>query len=382
MLTHRTGTGTRDSIGLCWLVACLSACTGQILGQAGPGGGNQGTGVGPSTAPGSGGGSAGSGAGGTGFSPGTNPISCPAGAIVDPGPSTMQLLTQVQYLNTVRDLVGDIPQLSSIFPPVVAPSTFGLVQGDVGQDALDTYQRAAEVIAVAAVGDANTLNKLAPCASGAVPRTCAQTFVKTFGALVYRAPVTDNSDIDRHLGLYDMGATTSYAHGIEVILRGMLQSPRFLYRVEIGTTVTVSANAVKLSDFEVASRLSYSLWDTMPDAQHTAAAAAGGVATKDGLSAQLRRMIQDSRGSEVVRRFLEGWIHLPDLGTLVKDSTAFPGWSASLPSLTGQADSFFDYVLGSQSGNLSALLTSPVVFANQGLSTYYGNAATGSAFQQ
>jgi len=166
--------------------------------------------------------------------------------VVDPGPTTMQLLSHQQYLNTVLALAGDVPGIDQALGDDVTASAFGLVQPDVTQVQLEHYQKAANAIAAVVVGNAASLAKIAPCAAGAtgtVATDCAKSLVQKFGALAYRAPVTDAADIDRHVQLFNVGLTTSYAHGIELLLRGMLQSPRFLYRVEVGTTEKVSATA-------------------------------------------------------------------------------------------------------------------------------------------
>ena len=135
-------------------------------------------------------------------------------------------------------------------------SVFGLQQGDVSQVALETYQKAAELIGTTIVSNAATLKTLAPCATGADKRGCARAFVQSFGGLAYRAPVVDSADIDRHLAVYDVGAVTSYEHSLELVLRSMLQSARFLYRVELGTAEKVAPDAVKLSGYQLAARLS------------------------------------------------------------------------------------------------------------------------------
>ena len=205
--------------------------------------------------------------------------------------------------------------------------------------------------------------------------------MQAFGSLAYRAPVADAADIARHMALYDLGAATSDAHGIELALQGMLQSPRFLYRVEVGTGEAVGANAVSLSSFEIAARLSYIFWNTLPDAELTRWAAAGGSMTKDGIVAQLPRVLGDPKGQEIVRSFLEGLIGLPGLPYAVKDPTVYPDWTAvpTLPaSMQGQARAFFDYVLNSQDGRLAPLLTSSRVFVNSDLASYYGAAGQGT----
>jgi Protein of unknown function (DUF1592)/Protein of unknown function (DUF1588)/Protein of unknown function (DUF1595)/Protein of unknown function (DUF1585)/Protein of unknown function (DUF1587) len=378
-----------------WLLACLAACTGTIGGSNNQGGQNESpttSGTAGSGAGGGGGGSgsAASGAQGAGAAEGGSSaymdFACTSTS-PDPGPTSILLLTRAQYLNTLQGLFGTVvPDLTTALGPDDSYQTpaFGLVQADVDVAALQSYQAAAEAIAAAVVASSTTLSAIDPCTAGTAARTCAQSFVQNFGSLAYRAPVTDPADIARHMVLYDVGASTSNAHGIELVLRGMLQSPRFLYRVEVGTTEQVSPTAVKLSGYEIAARLSYDLWNAPPDATLTQAAATGALTTKAQVSAQLTRMLQDPKGTTIVRSFLEGLTQIAALPYAVKDPTMFPEWNAAgstLPaSMQGQAQAFFDDVLNNQGGTLDALLTSPKVFVNADLASYYG-VTGGSTFQ-
>jgi hypothetical protein len=132
-----------------------------------------------------------------------------------------------------------------------------------------------------------------------------------------------------------------------------------LYRAEPGTLDRVGPHAVKLSGYEVATRLSYAVWNTTPDARLTAAAASGALSTKDGVAGELSWMLRDARGTKAVRRFLEGWIHLSSVETVVKDKQLFPDWESGpfRTSLRTQAQSFFDEVLGPAGGSLSSFFT-------------------------
>ncbi len=112
------------------------------------------------------------------------------------------------------------------------------------------------------------------------------------GARAYRAPITDAADIERHLALR-RGRGDELRARCRALLRGMLQSPRFLYRVEIGTSEKVSDRAVKLSPYEVAARLSYMLWGTLPDARLNEAIEDGSLTTKEGRRGAARL---DARG--------------------------------------------------------------------------------------
>ncbi len=377
MMTHRT-IGALLLAGA-WLVFCfLSACTGAI-GDAANGGGAGGGGVSSRS----------------GVAADGGPISVEAfpctSTTPSSGPTPMLLLSRAQYTNTMQTLFGSVtPDLSSALGPDSSyqitdgqVAQFGLVQADVDLASVTNYQTAAELVAAAVVGDATTLSAIDPCSSGTAKRTCAQNFVTTFGAAAYRAPITDPADIARHMALYDAGARASDAHGIELVLRGMLQSPRFLYRVEIGNG-QAGPSAVPLTGYEVAARLSYVLWNTLPDAQLTQAAAAGSLATKAQVSAELARMLQDPRGQGLVSSFLQAMIQLQGLPSAVKDSSIYPAWTMvpTLPtSMQGQAQAFFSDVLSRQGGTLSALLTSSTVFANKDLQGYYGMSGGDDAFQ-
>ncbi len=359
------------SLALASLLAGLAGCTGNLLGTEGAPSakraGDPATHGDPGTP------------GGTGTDIGS--LKCDPNRI-DPGPSPLRLLSRAQYLNTVRDLAGEVPGLEAALGPANDASAFGLLQPDVTQVELEHFQAAANLIAAAIVGSPDALAKIAPCATSAVPVDCARTLVERFGALAYRAPLVEAEDVERHVQLFSTGQATSYAHGVELLLRGMLQSPRFLYRVEIGTGEQVSDRAVKLSPHELAARLSYTVWDSLPDAQLNEAIATGALNSKAGVSAQLAWMLAEPRGAKLVNRFLLSLTQLQGLGQVVKDASLFPEWQSEsfAASLTGQAQAFFEHVLRAQGGKLSALFTSQTIFYNQDLAGYYG-VSGGAAFE-
>ena len=363
---------------LAWLALGVPAC---VSGHAGTSSGNHSNGDPGSESPDPGTDAPGSdGTGGAGNqTPGTTApraFDCKDGS-VDPGPSPMKLLSRSQYLNSVRDLVGSVSGIQTALGTSTNASAFGLIQPDVAQVDLENYRNAATTVAAQVTADPAALEQLAPCADGEVGRDCAKGFVQTFATRAYRAKISDPADIERHLALFDAGAKVSYAHGIELLMQGILQAPRFLYRVEIGTGEKVSDSAVKLSPDELAARLSFSVWDTLPDARLTEAAHSGALDSKEGVAAQLDWMLQDAKGAgsaNLVRRFLENWIHLPDLDGLTKDATLYPEWQSTTlkASMHAQASAFFADLLQNRGGKLSTLLTSNTVFVNRDLGSFYG----------
>ena len=297
----------------------------------------------------------------------------------DPGPAPLRRLTQEQYANTLRDLFGEVPGLDAAIDGSRAASELGLVQPDVAPVELEAYQRAAERGAAFVANTPAKLQAIAACPSGQDPRECARSFIQKLGARAYRAPLTAASDIDAHLALYDAGKALSHAHGIELVLRGMLQAPRFLYRVELGSQRSLSPRAVRLTGPEIAARLSYALWNTLPDAKLSDAARSGRLDDVQGVREVVREMLADPRGSHALRGFLARWLHLDKLDTLVKDDHFYPEWTTRpklRASLAEQAVRTLDDVLERQAGSLRALLTSESVFVNAELAAYYGVSAS------
>jgi hypothetical protein len=364
--------GSVGRLAGCAALWCLPACQGSLLGD--DAGATAGT-----SATHAGGGAGASTTGGAAPVPGPiAELDCEK-RVIDPGPSPLQLLSREQYLNTVKELAGEVTGLEEALGDAVVQSAFGLVQPDVTQVQVEAFQKAADAIAASIANDVDALNRIAPCAADAAPADCARALVGKFGALAYRAPVTDPADIERHVLLFAAGASTSYEHGVELLLRGMLQSPRFLYRVELGTNEKVSELAVKLAPHELAARLSYSLWDAPPNDRLNQAAASGALATNEGVGEQIAWMLQDTRGQKLLNRFLERWLHIGSVDGLVKNPEHFPEFQAPSfkASLRGQAAKFFDDVLLRQGGTLSALFGSTTVFYNQDLAGFYG--VTGGA---
>lgn len=308
--------------------------------------------------------------------PGTTPMpgvpvdQC-ADPVRDPGPAPLLRLTRRQYLNTLNDLLGDVPDLSSAFAREEVVSGIGATQGDISQVEVEEFQRAAELVSAAAVaGDA--LERLAPCTEARPPRDCAADFIRAFGSRAYRAPVNDATDVERHLALFDEGAKTDYRHGIELLLRGMLQSARFVYRLEFGTDEPTEVAGAPLSGHEVATRLAYAFLDTSPDPALLEAAANGKLSTADGVAEVVDALLKGDHGTAPVERFLGTLTLVDGISKLPKSAELYPEWNSDLQSaLISQAHQWFEQFLASDESTLSRLLTSNTVLADARLASYY-----------
>lgn len=294
---------------------------------------------------------------------------------LDPGPRTIPLLSRTQYMNTLQELIGVIPGVEDALATYVAPSTLGVPQAPANANDVEGYERAATLVATHVATNQELLGTLAPCAEGQEPSACARTFLETFAARAYRSPLLDEEDFAAHLALFSVGLETSYERGIELLVRGILQAPRFLYQLEIGTGESVSENAVRLRPHELAARLSYALWETPPDALLLEAARTGKLDSDEGLLAEVDRLLADPRGAHLVSRFLEAWTHLERVQTIAKDADLYPVWPSIQQATYQQARAFFDHIVNERGATLTELLTSSTVMVNDTLAPHYGVAA-------
>jgi hypothetical protein len=202
---------------------------------------------------------------------------------------------------------------------------------------------------------------------------CAQTFISTFGAKAFRHPLTPDESA-RLFAAFDSGRKlTDFKTGIQVVIETILQSAQFLYRVEFGVPPQPGQNVVKPTSYEMASRLSYLLWQSMPDDELRNAASQDKLSTTDAITAQVDRMIKDPKARAVVAHFNDLWFHIDEYDTIEKDVSVFPGYAADIaPLMAEETHRFLDYVIWDGGGNLTSILTAPYSFLNAKLASYYG----------
>ncbi len=317
-------------------------------------------------------------------------LATPTGTCVGadvPMPAPVRRLTRPEYNNTVRDLLGDATRPADVFPAEVGSTEFGndALALDFSRLLLEQYFNAAKTMAERATTDAKTFASLLGCdpvAAGETP--CATTFVRAFGQRVYRRPL-DAGERDRLLAVYRSArADTDFRTGIATVLRTMLQAPQFLYRAEVGLPVAGNANVRKLDHFEIASRLSYLLWGSMPDPTLFTAAHGGRLGTKTEILTQARRMLGDTRAHDLIGTFHGLAFKTGGIAELAKDRKVFPRWTAGLGAqLAEETRRFVDDAVWNGPGNLAALLTSPTTFMNADVAKFYGvTGPKGPAFEK
>ena len=291
----------------------------------------------------------------------------------EPLPSPLRRLNRVEYNNTARDLLGlDLAPADS-FPTDEVAGGFSnnATVLTVSPLLAEKYMEAAELLATEAVKNLPALLGCDPAQLG--EEACARQFVERFARRAFRRPVTP-VDSDRLMRAYTAGrGDGTFADGVGMIIRTALQAPSFLYRFEFGAPAGPGDKVVRLSQHELASRLSYFLWGSMPDDRLLAAADEGKLTTATEIAAQARLMLADGRARAALAEFYSQWLGLSALDSVVKDAATYPEFTPELrTAMRAETRSFVEYLLWSSDRRLSTLLTSPVGFATGPLASLYG----------
>jgi hypothetical protein len=299
------------------------------------------------------------------------PSSC-----VEPAPirSPVRRLTGAEYDNTVLDLlgVGGNPASAFVSDSIELGFDNNAEANIVSPLLLEQYVTAAEQISEQALAKPSLL----PCTpTAATEATCALSFIDRFGAKAFRRPLTAEERTKLN-NLYREGRSKgTFSTGIQYVIQAALLSPPFLYRVELGTPETF-AGAVKLSGYEIASRLSYLFWASMPDEALFNAAAAGELSTPEGIALQARRLLASPRARTAVARFTAQWLSLDQVEQLKKDSIAFPQFTPAVAaSMRQEAERYVDDIFWNGAASIGSLLTSTHSYVDANLAPLYGVSA-------
>jgi hypothetical protein len=238
-----------------------------------------------------------------------NPTSVPAAPV-------MRRLTHSQYNHTARDLLGDQTSPANQFPPEDFVNGFQNQADAQSIPALleEAYSASAEKLARNAFRGGDT-NGLIACKQD---EKCRAQFVRDFGLKAFRRQL-GAKEVERYLKLF--AGQKDFIVGAQLVVEAMLQSPNFLFRVERG-------GAAK--PYEIASRLSYFLWDTMPDSALFGAAKTGELDTAAGAEKVARRMLADPRAKQSLDEFLTQWLRFDRVLNTVKDRASFPMFNPEL----------------------------------------------------
>lgn len=200
---------------------------------------------------------------------------------------------------------------------------------------------------------------------------CAMKILSSLARHAYRRPVTD-ADLRPLLSFYETGRRDgNFEAGIEMALRRMLVSPDFLFRIERDPPGSAPGSVYRINEFELASRLSFFLWSSIPDNQLLELAERGKLKESAVFEQQVRRMLDDSRSKALVRNFAGQWVYLRNLALLKPDPDVFPEFDESLrDAFQRETELFFETILR-EDRSVVDLLDANFSFLNQRLARHY-----------
>ncbi len=299
-------------------------------------------------------------------------------AAIQPAPSTLHRLTQAQYTNTLHDLLGAGLAVPTALEPDLVIAGFATVGGSVGSVSargIEQYEAAALQVAGEALAAGPQRDARVGCKpQGVADAACAGSFLGALGRRAWRRPLTA-AELGRVTSVATHAGTTlgDFYQGLAYGIAALLESPNFLYRVELGTPDPAHPGALRYQGYEMASRLAFFLWNTTPDDALLDAAERGELDEDAGLEAQVDRLLADPRAHDAMKNFFYERFGLSQLAQLSKDTTVFPDMSSDLGS-SSQTETLTlaDQLLMVENGDYRDLFTTRRTFVDRKLASLYG----------
>ena len=356
----------------------VAGCTGNI-GSAtgtgtGTGTGTAGVGNGPGTgtgaSAGAGSGVAGTNGGLTGLGGGPVVTTPPVNA----GVVVVRRLNHSEYNNTVRDLLMTTLRPADSFPADDLGGEFDTVGSalSLSPGYVMAYEAAARALITDLYADATRRQRVVTCNIDTGGDTCAQTVLGAFARRAWRRPVTAEeiqSLMKPVMTARMVGGTPT--EGIQNALTAVLLSPFFIFKVEIDPD-PASTTSRRISQHELATRMSYALWSSTPDEMLLAAADSGQLATDDQVSVQIDRLLADSRADALLDEFAAEWLNYKDMEQHEVDTRLFPKYTPALArSMRLEMRRFVQEFLRTELA-VPEMLSARFTFLDSGLATHYG----------
>ncbi len=299
----------------------------------------------------------------------------------EPEPGPLRRLSAHEYRHTIEDLFGD-----AVVPPSSLPTDerrdgeFGLIAVGVATYAVSSagvrkYEDAAYSIAeqVMAAEDRDAIIGCTP--SGVTDDACVDRFARTFGRRAWRRPLS-SAEREQVVAIAHEAAVRldDFYAGLEFALAYLLQSPRFVYRAEVGTASDEHDGWFELTDWELATRLSYLIWSGPPDDALLDATAAGELATAEGIERQVRRMLDDEKARRGIRAFFDDMLLLDQLlaaEDVAKDPEIFLHYNADVPPAAREETLRFVQDIVERDADYGEMFTGRRTFIDRTLASVY-----------
>jgi hypothetical protein len=299
-------------------------------------------------------------------------------------------LSRVEYNNTIRDLLGDTTSPGNSLPSEPIGNSFG---NDASKQSISSllaeqYGSVAEAVATRATNTPEQLKKLAPCAqklTAADELDCAKTSIERLARRAYRRPLAGD-ELTELVELWQVARDGGdFATGLSVVIEALLQSPDFLYRLELGEPDPTNASMQRPTGFEMATRLSYLYWGTMPDEQLLEAAEAGQLSDRQSIREHAEQLLDTrERSRPILRFFFDSLLPISGLASLKRDSALFPSFTPEIGALLREETlQYLEREILDQGASWPEILVAPYTYLNEPLAAFYGiKGVTGNEFQR
>ncbi|HTJ83032.1 MAG TPA: DUF1592 domain-containing protein, partial [Polyangiaceae bacterium] len=305
---------------------------------------------------------------------GPGPPSLPA---LEASPSTLHRLTAIQIQNSYRDLLGEPLEVPSDLPKddlLYGFTSIAAAGSTISSVDAEKYEKAAYAALDQIWADPARRDAFVGCAPASMSDPCVRGFLETFTERAWRRPVT-TEEIDQLVAVGsaiapDLGDATALEYSVAAVL----QSPSFLFRVELGEPLPGETDGVlRYTSWEMASRLSFLVTDAPPDEELTESARNGDLVDPALLEQQARRLVDDPRARPALVRFFRDFMQIGNLDHLDKNPDRFPAFSATLgPAMRGEIERMFENVVFEEEADFRTLFTTRETYLNEELARVYG----------
>ncbi len=308
---------------------------------------------------------------------GTTPGGEPA--VYEPAEPVLPRLTTLQYQNALHDLFGpNVPLLPTeadtnpyLFDSIGAAST------TLSELGVEQYEAAAEAATQYVFSDPLRRAVLLGCEPAAPGDACAQAFLGRFGRKALRRPLSE-AELARWTNISVTLAQPDLWEGLRLATAGLLQSPHFLYRVELGQPDPEDPGRRVLTDHEMASRLAFLLWNTTPDDDLLDAADAGELHTPDGIEGHAARLLSDDRARAAIQRYFGQYLDLGRLDGITRNQATYPLFTPTTnASMRREVELLVDHVV-QEGGDARGIFSTRQTYVNSDLAALYGVDAPGA----
>ena len=294
-----------------------------------------------------------------------------------PAAPGMYRLTADQYRNTIRDLFGDKIQVTTpleVDTPIHGFASIGSGEISISPQAVEQYEVAAESIAAQLVNRESLRMQWFDCQGGQIEPFCLEDGLRALGLRVWRRPLTDG-EVRDFVELHGVLAErfTEPFLPLKFVITALFQSPYFLFRIEAGEEDPNAPGQRRFTNYEMASRISFLVWNSAPDEALLEAAARGDLVESAGVNTAVERMFEDDRAKTAMLRFFSEYLSLSKLDELQKNREVFPLMSETLgASMRQEMEAMIEGILFDDGGrDVHELLTTKETRLNDELASIY-----------